>query len=361
MIIHRTILKELLKNLLVIIFSMSVLLFMENFVRMTRLFMGRGADLTDIVKLFFYLQPSILMLSMPMAILISIALTYGRMSADNEVVVLKGCGMGFWGTSRAAVILSVFCFLLLLFNSMYLLPRGMYSFRQTLHETIVKKASMTFDESTFSDMFRDTVIFVKKKISEDEFKGVFVYKDAEKSVEKPFVIVAQSGTISSDPEGGLMKLSMKNGLIHAAGGDSSSEISFARYDLVLMSGIESVSASKPEEIRTLRLWQGRKETTSWAIELHRRLSLPFACLIFGILAPALSYKVGKIGRLGGFSLSLAVLISYYMMLVFGKGLAEAETISPFIGGWAPNILFGVIALVFFYLAYADKPVRRLKI
>ena len=361
MIIHRTILKELIKNLLVIVFSMSVILFMENFVRMTRLFMGRGADFADIAKLFFYLQPSIFMLSIPMAILISISLTYGRMSTDNEVVVLKGCGMSFLGISRAAVILSVFCFLLLLFNSIYLLPRGMYSFRQTLHETIVKKASMTFEESTFSDMFKDTVIFVKKKVSKDEFKGVFVYKDAEKFLGKPFVIVAQRGTISSDPEEGLMKLSMKNGLIHAAGEDSSSEISFARYDLVLMSGIESVTASKPEEIRTLRLWKGRKDDTAWAIELHRRLSLPFACLIFGILAPALSYKAGKLGRLGGFSLSLVVLISYYMMLVFGKGLAEAGKVSPFIGGWLPDMLFSVITLVFFYLAYADKPVRRLKI
>ena len=61
MIFHRLVLKELLWNFIVIIFSMSVILFMEKFVRLTRLFMGKGADFADIVKLFFYIQPSLLL------------------------------------------------------------------------------------------------------------------------------------------------------------------------------------------------------------------------------------------------------------------------------------------------------------
>ncbi|MDH4027556.1 MAG: LptF/LptG family permease [Nitrospirota bacterium] len=361
MIIHRTIFGELFKNFAVTVFSMSVLLFMENFVRMTRFFMGKGTDFTSIVKLFFYLQPSIFMLSVPMAILIATSLTFGRMAADSELVVLKGCGMSFWSISRAAVILSILCFVVVLFNSIYLLPRGTYSFRQTLQETIVKKASMTFEESTFSDMFKGTVIFVKEKVSDKEFKGVFVYKDEDGSLKSPFVIVAQRGVISSDPEEGLMKLSMKDGLIHTVKGGSSSEITFSGYDLVLTSGVESVTASKPEEIRTSVLWKAGRDNIPFAIELNRRFALPFACLIFGVLGPALSYKVGKIGRMGGFSISLAILIFYYMMLILGKGLADAGKISPLWGGWLPNIFFSAVTLLFFNIAYKDKPSKRIKI
>jgi lipopolysaccharide export LptBFGC system permease protein LptF len=51
MIIYRTILKDLFKNFAVIIFSLSVLLFMEKFVRLTRLFMGKGADFSDVIKI----------------------------------------------------------------------------------------------------------------------------------------------------------------------------------------------------------------------------------------------------------------------------------------------------------------------
>jgi lipopolysaccharide export system permease protein len=359
MILHKTILKELSRNLGVIVFSMSVILFMEKFVRLTRVFMGKGADLSDLVKIFIYLQPSILLLAVPMAILVSIFLTYGRMSTDSEIIALKASGMSFWGISRAAVMLSVLCFLTLAAVSLYLLPRSMYAFKHTLYETIVKKASMTFEAETFSDVFKDTVIYVKKIPSADVFRGIFVYKEGIKSVEEPLVIVAESGVIRANPEEGLIKLSMKNGLVHTFNKKGSSEISFSQYDFILKSGIETMDKIKPEEIKTSDLWKGRKENTQWEIELNRRFTLPFACLIFGLLGPALSSTIGKIGRLGGFSLSLAILILYYMLLILGEGLAKSGEVSPFLGGWAPNILFGGITLFFIHIAYKDRPIKRL--
>src|SRR4030065_643214 len=90
MIIHRSIFKELFINFLIVISLLSFVLFMEKFVRLTRLIMGKGVELIDIVKVFLFLQPSILLLAIPMAILIAVFLTYGRMTTDNEVIVLKG-------------------------------------------------------------------------------------------------------------------------------------------------------------------------------------------------------------------------------------------------------------------------------
>lgn len=359
MILHKTIFKEMFRSLAVIIFSMSVILFMEKFVRLTRIFMGRGADLSDLVKIFIYLQPSILLLSVPMAILVAIFLTYGRMSTDSEIIVLKASGMSFWGISRAAVTLSVLCFAVLAVVSLYLLPRSMYAFKHTVYETIVKKASMTFEAETFSDIFKDTVIYVKEIPSADLFRGIFVYKEGIKSMEEPLVIVAESGVIMSNPAEGLIKLSMKNGLVHTFNEKSSSEITFSQYDFILKSGIQSMDKIKADEIKTSDLWKGRKGNSQWAIELNRRLALPFACIIFGLLGPALSNSIGKIGRLGGFSLSLVILILYYVLLILGEGLAKSGEIQPFWGGWAPNMIFGGITLFFVQIAYRDKPIRKL--
>ena len=359
MIIHRLVLKELFWNFIVVSVSLSVILFMDKFVRMTRLFMGKGADFSDIAKLFFYIQPSILLLSIPMAILIAVFLTYGRMATDNETIVMKASGMSFFGISRAAIILSTVCFVLLLIVSTYLLPRGMRSFKHTLHETIVKKASLTFEEGTFSDVFKDTVIYVKDMYAKDMFRGIFIYQEAGSSLKDPVAIVAESGAISSDIEEGLVKISMNNGLIHTFSDNSSTEISFLKYDFLLTTGIESISQDKPEEVMTSDLWKGYGEQLNWAVELNRRLALPFACLIFGILGPAFSNKIGKIGRMGGFSLSLLILVVYYMLLVMGEGLSKSGKVSPIIGGWIPNMLFGLFAGVFFYIAYKDRPIKRI--
>lgn len=358
MLIHRAIFRELTKNLLVIVFSISILLFMEKFVRLTRLFMGRGADMTDLAKIFIYLQPSILLLSIPMSILIATFLTYGRMSYDSEIIVLKVSGMSFWGISRSSIMLSFLCFILLIFVSLFVLPHSMHSLKYTLHETIIKKASMTFEAGSFSDVFKGTVIFVKSIPSKDEFRGIFIYKEGEGSMDKPVIIVAEKGTIESNPREGLIKLIMSNGLVHSFKENSSSEISFAEYDFVLSTGIESPKKAKADEITTKELWRGRNNNIPWQIELNRRLALPFACLIFGILAPALAHKIGKIGRLGGFSLSISILIFYYLLLIMGETFAKSEKVSPFWGIWGPNIIFGALTVFFFYMAFIDKPLKK---
>lgn len=361
MIIHRAIFKELLLNFLLVISFLSFVLFMEKLVRLTRLIMGKGAEFTDIIKVFLFLQPSILLLSIPMAILIAVFLTYGRMSTDNEVVVLKGSGMSFWSMSKPAIVLSAAGFLILFFISIYLLPRSVQSFKKTLYETIAKKASITIEEETFSTVFKGTVIFVKKNLLNNRFKGVFIYREGD--TKEPIVIVAEEGAIYSNPEEGVINLSMRNGVIHTFGEKSSSEATFSEYDFVLTSVIESQRELKPNEIGVIDLWRNRKRGVLWTVELNRRLAIPFACLVFGFLGPALSTRIGKTGRLGGFSLSLSIFVLYYVLLILGEGLTKAKKVPPFWGSWAPNILFGTIAILFFYMAYRDKPIlkKRLKV
>lgn len=357
MIIHRYIFRELLKNFLIVISFLSFMFFMEKFVRITRHIMSK-IEFIDITKIFLFLQPSILLLSIPMAILIAVFLTYGRMSTDSEVVVLKGSGMSFWSISKPAIMLSVMGFLLLSFISVYLLPRGIHSFRKTVYETIVKKASMAIEEGTFSTVFKGTVLFVKEMLPNNVFKGIFIYREGD--TKEPLVIVAEEGAVRSNPEKGVINLSMRNGVIHTFGSGSSSEATFSEYDFILTSVARAETELKPGERGIVELWEGRNKSILWMVELNRRLSIPFACLIFGLLGPALSTRIGKTGRLGSFSFSLVVLISYYVLMILGEGFVKTNKMHPFWGGWIPNLLFGAIAILFFYLAYRDKPFLKIK-
>jgi lipopolysaccharide export system permease protein len=218
---------------------------------------------------------------------------------------------------------------------------------------------MTFEAESFSDVFKGTVIYVKEILKDDRFKGIFIYREEIKSLDEPVVIVAEDGVVHSNPEKGMIRLHMNNGTVHTYNSKSSSEMSFTEYDFILTSQTETDKKIKPEEIMTSDLWKGRKENRPWAIELNRRAALPFACIIFGLLGPALSSSVGRIGRLGGFSLSLTVLILYYMLIILGEGLAKSGEIPPAVGGWAPNIIFGGITAFFVHIAHRDRPLKKL--
>lgn len=352
MIIRRSILRELAVNFLLVILFLSFVLFMEKFVRLTKLFMGKGADFIDIAKVFIYLQPSIFLLSVPVAILIAVFISYGRMSTDNELTVLKASGMSFWEIARPAVLLSVAGLLLLIFISSYLLPKSILSFRKTVYETIVKKASVTMSEETFSRVFKGTVVYVKEMLPDDRFRGIFIYREGD--TKEALLIVAEEGEIQSNPDEGAVKLSMRNGVIHTFGKNTSSEAEFTDYEFILTAQFKPARSLKLNERGLIDLWQGRDRNVKWMVELNRRLAVPFACLIFGFLGPALSTRIGKTGRLGGFSFSLSVLIVYYLLLILGETLAKAEKISAYWGGWIPNLVFGAIAVIFFYTASRDK-------
>lgn len=361
MLIQKAIFKELFINFVIAAFSISILLFMEKFVRLTGIIMGRWTEAKDIIKIFLYLQPSVLLLSIPMALLVSIFLTYGRMLSDNEIVVLKNSGVSFFGVSKASIILSLFSFIIMLFLSLYLSPKWMFSFKKTLYETIAKKASTVLEEETFSRLFKDTVVYVKEIPSKGRFRGIFVYRELDASTppEEPMVISAEEGRILSSPEEGLIKLILHNGMVHTLSRQGASEISFTDYDFILSTGIEPKKRVRPSEMETFSLWQGRKANIHWDVEVNRRLAIPFACIIFGILGPSLSLRMGKIGRLGGLSFSLSVLILYYALLIASEGLAKAEKIPTFWGGWIPNILFSIVAVSSFFRSYSDRPVKRL--
>ncbi len=90
-----------------------------------------------------------------------------------------------------------------------------------------------------------------------------------------------------------------------------------------------------------------RSRTSFYLELHRRLSLPFVCLILVFLAPPLSSLSGKTGRLGGLALGLLVFTLYYMTLIYGENLATASRIPHYVGAWTAMVLLGILAFFMF--------------
>ena len=57
-----------------------------------------------------------------------------------------------------------------------------------------------------------------------------------------------------------------------------------------------------------------------AVELQRKFSIPFACLAFAAIGIPLGIQPTRSVRSRGFSLSLAVIFVYYLLLTLGESL-----------------------------------------
>jgi len=89
--------------------------------------------------------------------------------------------------------------------------------------------------------------------------------------------------------------------------------------------------------------QGRQRSA--AIEMHKRLAIPTACLAFALIALPLGIGSRAGGRGRGFVISIGVVLVYYVMLNNGELLAHEGRIPPWVGIWLPNIVLALGGLV----------------
>ncbi len=345
-LIHRSILKELLSSFLLSILFLNFTLMMEKLLRLSRLLSGVGASFIDITKIILYLQPQILILTIPMAMLLSILLVYGRMNTDNELVILKGSGMSFKGIAVPAAYLGLACFTVGITMSFYLSPQGSAALRKGLTEILTRRASMTIEEGIFNTAFKNIVILVREKPTPNSLSGIFIIDERKKEEQK--VIIAKEGKII--PENDTLSFSLDDGHIYITKKDVFTEIRFGKYHFKLTPSIEPADKKNSEMtpgelLRASRAKPGEK--IPYLLEFHRRLSMPAICLIIILLGPSLSLMAGKSGRLGGLTVGLSVFAVYYTLLIYGEGLARSGKLPPLIGAWLSFIVLALFSVVVF--------------
>ena len=348
-IIYRAVLKDLLSTFVITLAFLNSILMMEKILRLSRLLSGVGATAADMVRVILYLQPQILMLTIPMSLLLSVLVVYGRMHIDSEIIILKTAGMDYTRISFPVMIFGFLCFLTSITVSFFLGPSSSVRLREEITRIIAVRSTLAIEEGTFNTSFKDLVILVKGKKSADTLEDIFIYDTRVK--EEPRVLMAKEGkiTMQNDLTIGLY---LQNGYMNISKGGNTTELFFKAYKMALSLDGQSVAPKKIEYTPAQLLDGARKADTerartSFYLEFQRRLSLPFVCLILVFLAPPLSSMSGKSGRLGGLAIGLLVFTLYYMALIYGENLATASRIPHYVGAWTATLLLGIFAFFMF--------------
>lgn len=87
------------------------------------------------------------------------------------------------------------------------------------------------------------------------------------------------------------------------------------------------------------------EAREWLAEVHKRLSLPAACLVFALLGVGFGISNVRTGRSFGLLLGLAITIAYYLLALWGQHAAAAGTLPVWLGIWLANITLTVLGVV----------------
>ena len=195
----------------------TTVLFLQFLIRAIDRFLGKGLDVFTILEYLYLNLAWIIALSVPMSLLISSVMTYGRMSQDNEITALKSAGVNLFSIIKPALWFgSIVGFLLCLFNN-FILPDMNYNARLLARDIYQKKPELTIEPGYFVDMIPQYTMIVKE-LDGKEFKDVKIF--SKNTTSEQTTIYAERGSLESS--GGIITVNLQNGEIH--------EIDLENYD-----------------------------------------------------------------------------------------------------------------------------------
>jgi LPS export ABC transporter permease LptF/LPS export ABC transporter permease LptG len=357
-LLDRYIAREVIRHAFLGLLIFTFVLFIPQLVKLMQIFVRHSGSLSQVITLFLSVVPSVLVFTIPMAVLIGVLLGLGRMSMDSEIIALTALGISRKRILVPVGVLAILGALLTFLMTAWLAPLSLRTGRDIEATLITSQISFAVQPRVFDERFPNLVLYVNDvAASGTHWNGVFL---AEQSANKASpntgsqITLAESAIVIAEPSLGKLELHLNDGTTHEFSRVTPEHYSitaFGRSDWPM-----EFSTMLPPKERTIsypeqplgKLW--RDHGPNWRdarVELNQRFAFPVACFVFAFIAVPLGAQPRRGGRAAGSLLAIVIIASYYLILVTGAGFARQGLLPPFAGIWAANITIALVAFAFF--------------
>jgi lipopolysaccharide export system permease protein len=404
--IFRYILTETLFSFLVSFLFFFFIFFVNQLLLLAQEVLTKHVPLGQVTLLILFSIPSIIAMSAPFASLVGTLMTVGRLTSDNEVLVMLSSGLSYGNIFTPAITVGIIISLLSFFANDVLLPAGTVQFSRLYRRILLSTPALELEANSVK-RFKNTVI-VTGNVTGNAIDNVLILdrtNDGERRL-----IMARNAELK---DGGRQGLSLD---LNRAFVQSSKEIarqdydyassSFLRYWVPQEDLVQAVSSISPNQMSSLDVYREiRKKTADLAVrleerrnritgqslaleevlrlgpeneawnrraglfsayqrevtaletlkkdrsimiyrlELYKKFSIPFGALSFVFLAVSLGLLAKKSGQTVGFIFGLIIAVIYWALLLGGQTVGIRLGYSPFWSMWLPDILAVSIGLV----------------
>jgi len=370
--ITRYLLSELAAATFVSVLLWTVILLLNDLFFIARQSIQKDLGLAITLQILALKIPNLLILAIPMGTLLGSLIAIGRLSADGEIVALQASGLGPSQLLRPMLLHGLAAFLAASSIYAFAQPWASYELRAMQGRIMTaRNVSTEIRPRVFFDALPGYVLFVDEipPGTQGLLQRTVLYQAPEQGGNgTEQLIVAKSANLApvADREGRL-RITFKDGVFHAfKSADPASYRSF-QFDAFVPSPIvlppwmqasgdrpnKTVADMSPRELfreyRTagsepnavLRAYRLR----SAHVEAERRVALPFASLLFALLALPLGVTRVRSGKGAGFAVSLGIVLLYWMIFTVGLEQARDGRVPTVVGVWGANliVLAGTIA------------------
>jgi len=321
-----------------------------------------GLPLFLALKVLFFSLPSFLVLSFPMAVLLSTLLAYGKLSSNSELLALKSLGIKTSRIISPAIALSIFMTGLTFYFNDNLVPASNKLAETTLRAGIGSSfsAEQGKDNIMFS-RYGSRISASKKKptktntylthifyaswyennimegvtvldFSREDFQQILKAKNGVFDKKNSSWIFSDGNIVSIDPSGQTTNIQFQEYTYPFVEGPM--ELAKVPKDATVMTLKQAIKAEKIYE-KTGNL----KEVRRIKVRIQEKFTLPFACLVFGLIGSSLGSKSNlRSSKSQGFGLSVILILIYYVMSFLFSSFGVKGILPPIFAAWLPVLI-----------------------
>ena len=367
-IIDRYVIREVLWPFALGLAVFTFILIIPFLIERAEEFISKGVSLWVVAQVIATLLPSMLSLTIPMSLLLGLLVAFGRLSADREFVAMQACGVSLARLLRPVGVLSVAGWAATSYVLLVGVPNANQSYQDIVFTIVASRAEGEVRPRVFYEDFPNLTLYVRDVPPTGGWTNVFMADNREGQT--PAIYLAQHGRVLIDRERRTVDMVLEKGARHTA--DAAGKYEVFRFERLRLSvnpatvfpasgpltGVREMSVAQLQQRAAEVRARGHYPHTE-LFEIHKRFSIPAACLVFGLLGLALGASNRRDGKLASFVLGVGVIFVYYVALFAGQAMLPGHVIPPWLAAWSPNILLGGagILLLAWRKRAADQPLR----
>ena len=320
-----------------------------------------GLPILQAFQALIYSLPSFLVLSFPMAVLLSTLLSYGKLSANSELLALRSLGITTPRIIAPAIMISIFMTGLTFYFNDNLVPTSNKLAESTLRSGIgssfnkqkgrnniifSRKGSRikTNNTPTKKNTYL-THIFYASRFENNMLKEVTVLDFSRENMKQ--ILTANNAIFNKKNSSWLFK---DGSLVSTNSIGQTTSIKFKQYEYPFVEGPLDL-AKVPKDASDMSLKEALdaekiykkigdlKEIRKIQVRIQEKFTLPCACLVFGLIGSILGSKSNlRSSKSQGFGLSIILILIYYVISFLCSSFGVKGLLPPIIAAWSPVII-----------------------
>ena len=334
-----------------------LIIFLQQASRLFSILVNSAASAGTVGYLFLLLLPASLPYTVPLGALAGTLIALSRMSNDGEIIALRAAGVPSRRVARPVVLFALLATAITGYCSIKFTPWCQAEVVRVLNRVGPSQLTAEIMPRVFDESFPNTILYVSDVLtgSPVHWKDVFIADttppDQRKSAavdrgEGPRLTLAREALVLPDNRGNRLQLSLSHESGYEVAPDAATyyHINAPRGEMALEAQDRSPQRKAAvNAMSTTTLVHEARKSVEAAIELHRRLALPLACLLLALTGVPLGVSSRKGGKSAAFAITVFLAFLYYTVLLGLIGLAKDGRLNPAIAVWTPNAIFALLS------------------